>query len=114
MTPAEFDRACRLLEHECPWLYCTSGYRSPERNAQVSAEGGSKHLIGMARDYGAPSLQGMHQAAAVAYRLGLWRIVHDTGIGPHAGDHLHVQGLPPGPIEYWWRTKYGRRTGVRT
>ena len=102
MTPSEFDDTCRTLERRCPWLWTTSGYRSAERNERVGGHPDSKHVVGMARDYVAASVEKMHDAASVARSLGLWVVVHDAG----SGDHIHTQGLPPGPIPAWWRDKY--------
>ena len=103
MTPAEFDAACRVLERECPWLSATSGRRSAERNRAVGGSPRSKHLIGMARDYSAPSQAGLDNGGRVAGELGLWFKVHDVG----SGNHLHVQGLAPGEVSEWWVAKYG-------
>ena len=102
MTPEEFDRACRTLVRGCPWLSETSGYRSKGRNEAVGGNPESKHLCGMARDFAAPSMAGLEQGQAFALTLGLWALVHDKD----SGFHLHVQGLPPGPIEQWWLDKY--------
>lgn len=104
MTPAEFDAACRELERECSWLSATSGKRSPERNAAVGGHPESKHVLGMARDYAAPTVAGLKNASHYAHALGLWFKVHDVG----SGEHLHVQGLPPGEVPEWWTAKYGR------
>lgn len=104
MTPVEFDAACRLLIHRCPWLSETSGRRSAARNAAVGGHAESKHLIGMARDFVSPNTNGLNQAAIKAKDLALWTKVHDVG----SGDHLHVQGLPTGPPPSWWLAKgYG-------
>ena len=106
LSPSEFDAKCRELEHECPWLSQTSGARSEAHNAAVNGNPQSKHLarIAMARDYGSDGAhEGLKQAGAVAARLDLWMLVHDKG----SGQHLHVQGLPPGPIADWWLDKYG-------
>lgn len=105
MTPEEFDRACRELTTLQPNLSETSGKRSTVRNAQVGGNPYSKHLHGMARDYVAGHTEELNQAAIVAQVLGLWYLVHDTG----SGDHLHVQGLPPGEVPEWWTQKYVKR-----
>jgi len=111
MSPEEFDRACRTLVRGCPWLSETSGYRSKGRNEAVGGSPHSKHLLGMARDFAAPSMNGLGQADKFARTLGLWTYIHDVG----SGSHLHVQGLAPnskekGDVPDWWMKKYG---GVR-
>ena len=102
LSPAEFDAVCRELLRQCPWLSETSGQRSLERNTRIGAHPESKHLIGMARDFGAESQEGLDQGAAAARELGLWTVVHDIG----RGNHIHTQGLAPGPVPEWWRLKY--------
>lgn len=106
MTPAEFDAACRLLTRKYPELSETSGKRSIERNEMVGGNEQSKHLFGMARDYVSNTKDpDMDYAVASEYartHLGLWTMVHDVS----SGNHLHVQGLPPGPIAGWWVDKY--------
>lgn len=105
MTPVEFDAACRELLSQCEYLSETSGTRSEERNAAVGGNPESKHLYGIARDFVAnDSAQYYSAAGATARDLGLWFVVHDKG----SGDHLHVQGAAPGPIEDWWLEKYWR------
>lgn len=103
MTPAEFDAACRELVRRCPFLSETSGRRSAARNASVGGNPHSKHILGMARDFVGPSAAANQVAAEEANDLGLWWKLHDTG----SGDHLHTQGLPPGPPPVWWVSKYG-------
>ena len=110
MSPAEFDAACRELVRRCPWLSETSGRRSEDRNRRVGGHKASKHLIGMARDFHSETPQGMTQALPVAHELGLWAKLHDV----NSGDHLHVQGLPRGPIVEWWLVKYGKSVGILT
>lgn len=101
MSPEEFDAACRALWRRVPGLSETSGRRSEERNKKVGGNPLSKHRIGMARDFvGSPS--DMTHGAAVARILGLWFEVHDVG----SGNHIHVQGLPPGEIDPEWRRLY--------
>ena len=101
MTPVEFDAACRELRYHCPYLSETSGTRSKERNAAVGGNPESKHLYGLAKDF--VDEDGEYGSAAnVAAELGLWFVVHDKG----SGNHLHVQGAAPGPIEAWWLEKY--------
>lgn len=107
-TPAEFDAACRDLIRQCPFLSETSGYRSLARNASVGGNPQSKHCLGMARDFAAPSQAGLDQGMAAARELGFWTEVHDVG----SGDHLHVQGLPPGEVPQWWQDKYGTTKSV--
>jgi len=104
MTPSEFDAACRTLERSCPWLRQTSGYRGPAHNKRVNGADGSKHLISMARDYGAETTGELREAMGIARGLGFWVDVHDKG----SGNHLHIQGLPPGNIDEWWVSKYFR------
>ena len=101
MTPAEFDAACRELTAHCPWLSETSGRRSSTRNESVGGKPGSKHVLGMARDF-VGTQDEMRQAQIVANRLGFWTLLHDVG----SGDHLHVQGLPTGEVPEWWTDKY--------
>ncbi len=101
MTPAEFDAACRELERQCPFLSATSGTRSKKHNAAVGGDEESKHLYGIGKDY--RSDNGKYtRAAKVAFKLGLWFVVHDKG----SGSHLHVQGAAPGPLPEWWLEKY--------
>ena len=104
MTPAEYDAACRELRRRCPWLSRSSGGRSEVHNREVGGMPDSKHLIDMADDFTSPDVNGLHQAASIAVKLGLWVKVHDAG----SGDHLHVQGLPVGPVPEWWSQKYLR------
>ena len=101
LSPAEFDAAVRKLWSVHPQLSETSGHRSAERNARVGGSSLSKHRLGMARDLVGP-MPVMKLAAQTALNLGLWYDLHDVG----SGDHLHVQGLPPGDIPSWWRAKY--------
>lgn len=102
MTPAEFDAKCRELWKRCPYLSETSGRRTKERNAAAGGKPGSKHVLGMAQDFAAPSLAQLDAAMRVARELGFWVDVHDVG----SGKHLHVQGLPPGDVPAWWRDLY--------
>lgn len=101
LSPAEFDAALRRLVKAHPQLSETSGYRSADRNAQVGGNPLSKHRLGMARDY-VGSMALLRLAQRTAHDLGLWYLLHDAG----SGDHLHVQGLPPGEVPAWWRAKY--------
>ena len=101
-TPAEFDAACREIEKFFPMLWVTSGYRSALRNEEVGGHPESDHVIGMARDYCAPSLEDLYEAEDFAESIGLWAVVHDKG----SGIHLHVQGTKPGPLPEWWTAKY--------
>lgn len=103
MTPSEFDEACRQLWQAHPELSETSGRRSADKNSAVGGNPLSKHVIGMARDFVAdPST--MRDANVTARALGFWTQLHDVG----SGNHLHVQGLPPGDVPEWWGGKYGR------
>ena len=102
MTPAEFDAACReLIRRSRDALSETSGHRNLARNLRVGGSSKSKHLLGMARDF-VGSIDQMREAAVVARDLGLWYNLHDVG----SGNHLHVQGLPPGEIPDWWVLKF--------
>ena len=100
MSRAEFDAACARLEQLRPDLSESSGARSVPRNESVGGDQQSKHVAttdrpAMARDYEtdfdmAPDNITMLEQQAKT--LGLWAVYHDAG----SGDHLHVQGLPPG------------------
>lgn len=101
MTPEEFDSACRAMLRRHPDMSCTSGGRSADRNKRVGGHPESKHLIDMARDFvGPPSV--LREAVGSCKVLGLSYLLHDVG----SGNHLHVQGLEPGPIPKWWADKY--------
>ena len=99
MTPAEADAAWRRFEGRNPDAHLTSGRRTPERNREAGGSDDSKHLIGMARDYGLPSVERRDEALADATRLGFWCKPYEWGI--------HTQALPPGPVPTWWTAKYG-------
>ena len=102
MSPAEFDYACREFESIMGNVSQTSGIRSDKRNESVGGHRDSKHIIGMARDY--VSDDGEYESAeVVAGMLGLWFVSHDVD----SGNHIHIQGLEPGPIPQWWLDKYG-------
>lgn len=112
MTPEEFDAKCRELRRLCPWLSETSGARPPARNAAVGGKPGSKHVLGMAQDFGADGDERTRgakllEAMKVARGLGFWVEVHDVG----SGRHLHVQGLPPGDPPAWWVELYMTERG---
>ncbi len=108
MTPAEFDAACRALWRRFVSLSETSGRRTPGRNSDPVVDGlpTSKHLLGMGKDFTArPILEGIAEqqyygrvAAYAREKLGLWVEIE--------ADHVHVQGLPPGPVLRWWMDKY--------
>ena len=51
----------------------------------------------MARDYAGSELA-LKAALAQSRILGLWGLIHGEG----ANEHLHVQGLPPGDVPFWW------------
>lgn len=117
MSPSEFDAKCRELRRRCPWLSETSGARTKARNANAGGIPDSKHVFGghnaVAQDFGAdgpPAVRSkrLNEAAIVARELGFWVLVHDVG----SGDHLHVQGLAPGPVPQWWIDLYATETGV--
>ena len=102
LTPAEFDARCRLLIRRAPYLSETSGTRSTVHNAAVGGDTNSKHLFGMARDF--VSDDGDYsELDELCIALGLRYVIHDKG----SGNHLHVQGLPPGPIAEWWLARFG-------
>ena len=101
LSPSEFDSACRRLERIFPELSQTSGKRSVARNKKAGGDKKSKHLLGMARDYGTegtPSKDMQQEYSIVAIALGLWPLYHNN--------HLHIQGLPPGEIPLWWANRY--------
>ncbi len=100
--PCEFDAACRELIRCHPFLSESSGRRSEAHNAAVGGRSTSKHLIGMARDFVAPTRRGLEQASRTAVKLRLWWVIH--GKGPKI--HLHVQGGAKGPMPRWWRDRY--------
>jgi hypothetical protein len=106
MTPAEFDAAVRAILRRVPLLSCTSGGRSVIRNTAVGGNPASKHVIDMARDFVGPK-RAIEDGAAHCRILGLWYRIHDVG----SGNHLHVQGLPPGDVAEWWSNKYGEENG---
>ena len=110
LSPAEFDTACRALEHLHPELWATSGARSPVHNIAVGGDPDSKHALrpAMARDYGAPTVQALESATKTARELGLWFLIHAVDRRGR-GIHLHVQGLPTGPVATWWLDKYEER-----
>ena len=105
-SPAEFDAAKRELERRHPQCWHTSGYRSATHNAAVRASPESKHAMipCMAADYGALTHHELRSMADTAIELGLWYKIHTVG-GPDE-IHLHVQGLPIGPIAQWWQDRY--------
>ena len=101
LSPCEFDSMCRRLERIFPDLSQTSGKRSVARNQKVGGNPLSKHLLGMARDYGTdsePDKAMQDHYSTIAISLGLWPLYHDN--------HLHIQGLPPGEIPQWWKDRY--------
>lgn len=108
MSPAEFDAKCRELWRLCPYLSETSGRRTPARNAAAGGKPGSKHVIGMAQDFSAPTRQQLDQAMVKARELGFWVETHDVG----SGIHLHVQGLPPGDPPVEWVRSYSTDTVI--
>lgn len=107
MSPAEFDAACRQLRRLCPFLSETSGARTKSRNAVVGGKPDSKHVLGMAQDFGADGGD-FRDSMLVARKLGFWVEVHNVG----SGNHLHVQGLPPGDVPDWWVREFATEEGV--
>ncbi len=105
MPPAEFDAASRHLMRCHLYLSGTSWWRSEEHNAAVGGHPSSKHILGMARDYVAPTRHGLDQAAITARKLGMWWRISR---GQNGGQVLHTQGLPPGPVARHWRERYGK------
>jgi hypothetical protein len=105
MSPTEFDSACRELVRRNPNCWESSGYRGPVHNIAVGGHPDSKHamLPCMARDFGSGTDHGLQTIASDARELGLWFVVHNVG----SGDHVHVQGLPTGPIDATWLAIYG-------
>lgn len=109
MSPAEFDAKVRSLWRKCDFLSETSGRRSPIRNAAVGGKPGSKHVLGMAQDFGAPTRKLLDHAMKVAVEeFGFWVEVHDVG----SGMHLHVQGLPPGDVPQEWVDLHGEEVKI--
>jgi len=106
MSPVEFDTAVRRFIQLHSYLSVSSGRRSEEHNLAVGGDPESKHVYGMAVDLVThpKSVQShdVERMISTAKTLGLWAQWHDTGSGPH----LHLQGLPTGPIELWWLDRY--------
>lgn len=103
MSPATFDAKVRDLIRRCPYLSETSGRRTPARNAAAGGKPNSKHVIGMAQDFAAANGKQLSAAMTVAREMGFWVELHDVG----SGNHLHVQGLPPGDVPADWFAEYG-------
>ena len=86
MTPSEFTERVNAY---CAWSRGTqtSGWRSPERNAQVGGHSHSYHMVGLAADvvYGPNPTPPKAQATRRARQLGL-RLVRE-------GSHDHLQPL---------------------
>jgi len=101
ISPTDFDAACRVITRRVPGLSETSGKRSVTRNEAVGGSPHSKHLIGMARDF-VGSEEDIQSGAEIVRALGLFFRIHDAG----TGNHLHVQGLPPGDINESWLLQY--------
>lgn len=105
LSPTEFDARVREIADRVRGLSQTSGGRNEERNRQVGGSPESKHLTkyagGMAVDF-AGSTAEMAAGAELAHELGLWFVIHDKG----SGNHLHLQGLPPGQVAEWWQRRY--------
>lgn len=113
MSPEQFDARVRELIRRCPFLSETSGRRTLSRNAAAGGKPTSKHALGMAQDFvadgGATTRSQRHrEAAEIARGLGFWVEVHDVG----SGDHVHVQGLPPGPVPAEWTQQHATDHGV--
>jgi hypothetical protein len=97
-SPEQFDRDVRKLLGWCSELSVTSWYRSPSRNAEVGGHPKSKHIIGMAVDLVSRDNERLVDAQTLALNLGLWTYFDlDSD-----NFHLHIQGLPPGPISTVW------------
>lgn len=82
-------------------LRLTSGYRTPEHNAEVGGVSGSYHTRGTKENPGAVDLVGspeaMSRAAASAKKRGYSTLIHDAG----SGTHLHIEndgGTTPGTL----------------
>ena len=103
-SPAEFDLACRELEQRHPACWATSGYRGMVHNLDVGGHPGSKHTVRpcMARDYTATTGAERLALAQTAGELGLWYESRPHGTGAH----VHIQGLPPGPIPHHFKKRY--------
>lgn len=109
MTPDEFDRKCREFERGCArvgiYLFHTSGLRSMESNARTDGSIHSKHLFGMAKDYG---LGAANELLLKSRREAICDIAEDSAWWwkPYWWG-IHLQGLPPGPVPKYWAEKYG-------
>lgn len=104
MSPAQFDANLRAFWRKCSFLSETSGRRTPTRNAAAGGKPNSKHIIGMAQDFAAPTKALLDHAMKVAVEeFGFWVEVHNVGNGMH----LHVQGLPPGDPPQEWIDLFG-------
>lgn len=112
LTPHEFlDRVTRLRDLN-PGMSETSGSRSKVRNRRVGGKEGSKHAIRMriAQDLSLRTPLGKVMTrpqeklvTAQATTLGLWYMIHNVG----SGRHLHLQGLPVGPVPAAWWNRFG-------
>lgn len=84
------------------WYSCsvTSGKRTKARNRRKGGHRLSKHLVDMADDLVADDILKHPEVEARAKELGLW--------AENEGDHVHIQGLKPGPISSeWWEGQDG-------
>ena len=107
MTPWDFNEAVAMMV-QCAQsnlvLTPTSTIRGWQANMEAKGDRKSKHCVDpcMALDYrvdngDADDIEDLVNVAR-SEGVGLWAIYHDTGSGPH----LHIQGLPPGPIHPQW------------
>jgi hypothetical protein len=105
LSPAEFDTAVREITRRNPNCWISSTYRGPVHNIAVGGHADSKHamLPTMACDFGSGTDHGLQLIAADARELALWFVIHNAG----SGSHVHVQGLPPGPVDSTWLTLFG-------
>lgn len=102
MTSAEFLKAVERFEELYPGGVRTSGWRSEEHNNRVGGGRASKHCEGnplqpIACDIGYnpdPALEVQSQMDHDWRVLGGWGLYHRG--------HMHLQGLPVGPVPEGW------------
>lgn len=79
------------LQNEVPGIRVTSGWRSPQHNAEVGGVPTSGHLDGWCTDHAGP-MRRLRRAAQLAHRIGCRQtLIHDSGTGVH----LHVDWRRP-------------------